>query len=74
MSFSEILDVARKLTCVEKIRLMHELLNEIADTPEERWAATLGILPGTTFDVWFPQANEAAVAAAAKALQENRGM
>ena len=30
MSFPELLDAARKLTSVEKIRLMHELLDEFA--------------------------------------------
>jgi hypothetical protein len=72
MSFSELLDAARKLTRDEKIRLVRVIMDEVAHSPEEEWAAAHGIKPGTSFDVWFPEPNGPAVAAALQALLDSR--
>jgi hypothetical protein len=67
MSFPELLEAVRKLPRSEKIRLMHELVDDVTRSPEEAAAASLGIAPGTTFDVWF-QPNGAAGAAVLQTL------
>ena len=73
MSFTELLEAARRRPPPDQLRLVHELVDEVARAPEDRLAASIGHLPGATYDVWFPEENAPAVAAALQALLDNTG-
>jgi hypothetical protein len=76
MSLAEILDAVRALPRAEKVRLLHALIDDVAGgpevTPEEALLARY-FPPGATFEVWFPETNPHAVAAAVQTLAERKG-
>jgi hypothetical protein len=79
MSLAELLPAIRALPAGEKVQLMHLLVDELggAKPVHEEFPEHLRHLippPGTVFEVWFPEANPQAVAAAMQALQDRKGV
>lgn len=88
MSLAELLPAIRALPKAEQVQLLHLLVDGVAEAPpaeppkppsvEEQLLERLGIEipPGFVAEVWFPEANPEAVAAAMEALaamKEGRG-
>ena len=78
MSLAELLPAIRALPRAEQVELLHLLIDGVSQAPPPQPTAD-GIPdelrkllppPGSSVDVWFPEANPAAVAAAQQALQE----
>jgi len=69
MSFSEPLDAVKALPRDEKLQLMQTLHQDFEPTPDEELCAKLGIKSGGICEVWFPESNAEAAAAAMEALR-----
>jgi hypothetical protein len=73
MSYPELLDAIRKLPQTDKIRLMHDLVDDVASSSELALLKSLGVSSTARYEVWFPNGDGAAAAAALQALLEQRG-
>jgi hypothetical protein len=77
VSLTEIIEAVKALPRADKVRLLHALVEDVGGppevTPEEALLAKYFPPGATTFEVWFPEANPHAVAAAAQALAERKG-
>ena len=78
MSLTELLPSICDLPRDEKVRLLRLLSVEVGDSHEPDDGIPphlrhLMPLPGTVYDVWFPEPNPSAAAAAARALSEWKG-
>jgi hypothetical protein len=69
MSFSEVLEAVKALPREDKLQLMQALRQDVELTPEEELCAKLGIKSGGLCEVWFPESNAEAAAAAMDALR-----
>ena len=79
MSLAELLPAIRALPQGEKVQLVHLLVDELggASGPTDGvpdHLRHLVPLPGTVYDVWFPEPNPGAVAAALQALKDRQGV
>lgn len=75
MSLAELLPAIRALPKSEQVQLLHLLIDDVATLPpvDDGISEELRRIlppPGAVVDLWYPEANPEAVAAALQALKE----